>query len=662
MGKLILMPVLIYKLNHVLSDLQHYMIPDFIYHTGEAAMSLYVLVKGDVALVCEDTGQQYSKVFGDKGILGESEFFTRACYSCGAEVKNDVTSYEISYTDFWVLVEEYRLQNDYTTQMRTSYVNLYKNSCSNMVNTLNGNFKNSKMVKMMSVKQLSNVTEFAILPGSLIARLWVIFCLMLIVYQALTVPYYIALSDDIFPIALMDALVSGFFIIDIYLNLRYFAVEDNGTLISTRNEFSSRYIDNFLKRDIVCTLPIALFLYGVTGDTTTFVITRLLHLIRIDKINEYINRIIGIVESHFQIRMSSDSVRVGKTILVVWYFGHVTACVFCGIGLMSPHTWIAENDFTGLPSISIYLRGYLWSMYTIITVGYGSIELSTNVERAFAVCVMIMGAILCDAGMTAVLSSIIGNADKQSGLTRRSREAMLKFCESNKMGDTVVEKVNIYYDYLSESLNNNVESQDFQFLPKPILLELIQFGTFDAICSLYLLDVDSSEQRLGFVYSLIRYAEPTIALPNQVILNDDDDNDIHVLRQGRAYARYFRAQDSNPQKDYFQEGEALCREGRLNTSSFAASGKYIKVLLRSVNELSLGPNFTGPFGFSSVYARIGVGARKARSSMQAISRGSVKWKELFAFHAPKAASSLQILLFSETEREVRCSIKVSSVI
>jgi hypothetical protein len=230
---------------------------------------------------------------------------------------------------------------------------------------------------------------------------------------------------------------------------------------------------------------------------------------------------------------------------------------------------------------------------------------------------------------------------------------MLKFCESNQMSDAIVAKVNIYYDYLSTNINSNVEGQDFALLPKPIMLELVQYGTLDAISSLCLLDVDSSEHRLGFVYSLMRYAVPNIALPDQLVLNDDDDADIHILRRGRAYARYFSVHHSSAQKDYFQEGEALCREGRVNTSSSAASGKYIKVLLRSVTDLALGSNSSGPFGFASVYARIGVGARKARSSVQTVSRGSVKWTESFAFHAPKAASSLQILLFDENDREVR---------
>lgn len=66
--------------------------------------------------------------------------------------------------------------------------------------------------------------------------------------------------------------------------------------------------------------------------------------------------------------------------------------------------------------------------------------------------------------------------------------------------------------------------------------------------------------------------------------------DIHVLRRGMAYARLAGSMDEGHgrRRDYFQEGEALCREGRLNTTAAMSPGKLVSVTLRSLHTVSSG--------------------------------------------------------------------------
>jgi hypothetical protein len=51
-----------------------------------------------------------------------------------------------------------------------------------------------------------------------------------------------------------------------------------------------------------------------------------------------------------------------------------------------------------------YLRSLFWSLYTITTIGYGSVPMLTIPERVFAMIVMAIGCIVCDAGLTAKIS------------------------------------------------------------------------------------------------------------------------------------------------------------------------------------------------------------------------------------------------------------------
>lgn len=76
--------------------------------------------------------------------------------------------------------------------------------------------------------------------------------------------------------------------------------------------------------------------------------------------------------------------------------------------------------------------------------------------------------------------------------------------------------------------------------------------------------------------------------------------DIHILRRGKAYARLagqtrletgdsdggFGGKGRRPRRrDYFLEGEALCREGRLNTTAAMSPGKLVTVTLCSLESI-----------------------------------------------------------------------------
>ena len=199
---------------------------------------------------------------------------------------------------------------------------------------------------------------------------------------------------------------------------------------------------------------------------------------RLPRLNGHLHELLTLLSalSSSRLSLAPDKLRVAKVLGSVCYLAHVMSCVLCLIGLSEKargeDNWITANEYTHLPSLAIYLRAYFWAIYTIVTVGFGSISIVTSTEKLFAMSVMIVGAIMCDAGITAMLSSIIANADKLSGATRRSKEGMLQFCVSHQYSEDIQSKVSLYYDYVSSDLKNSVEEQDFQLLPAPLQVGL----------------------------------------------------------------------------------------------------------------------------------------------------------------------------------------------
>ena len=89
---------------------------------------------------------------------------------------------------------------------------------------------------------------------------------------------------------------------------------------------------------------------------------------------------------------------------------HWFACILYYVavlqGLDDEMSWTEGTDLhdENLPLKKRYTTSLYWSVYTITLVGYGDITLKSKSEMAFAVVSMLMGSVLCDAGITAIMS------------------------------------------------------------------------------------------------------------------------------------------------------------------------------------------------------------------------------------------------------------------
>mmetsp|Transcript_50913 Transcript_50913/g.61288 ORF Transcript_50913/g.61288 Transcript_50913/m.61288 type:complete len:119 (+) Transcript_50913:658-1014(+) len=108
---------------------------------------------------------------------------------------------------------------------------------------------------------------------------------------------------------------------------------------------------------------------------------------------------------------------------------------------------------------SRYLQSCYWSLYTVTTVGYGSVPIISNGERIFAMIVMCVGAVICDAGITAVLTSIIAANDHQAGTNSRRIECSKQYMKSNSIPTTLCKKIISFYNYADTELRNVNEEE-----------------------------------------------------------------------------------------------------------------------------------------------------------------------------------------------------------
>jgi hypothetical protein len=80
------------------------------------------------------------------------------------------------------------------------------------------------------------------------------------------------------------------------------------------------------------------------------------------------------------------------------YVTHINACIFCFIGIAEIRSgslsWIEQNNLNFNCASRLYIIGFYWALYSICTVGYGNIAIISNIERMFAIFVMLVGSIM----------------------------------------------------------------------------------------------------------------------------------------------------------------------------------------------------------------------------------------------------------------------------
>ncbi|XP_055947340.1 potassium voltage-gated channel subfamily H member 2-like isoform X4 [Argiope bruennichi] len=264
------------------------------------------------------------------------------------------------------------------------------------------------------------VHKWTILHYSPFKAVWDWIILLLVMYTAIFTPYVAAFllseekadkrnkkyGDD--PIVVIDLLVDVMFIIDIIINFRTTYVNSNDEVISHPGKIAVHYLRGWFIIDVVAAIPFDLLFLGSETDETTTLIgllktARLLRLVRvarkIDRYSEYGAAVLLLLVAAFAL------------------IAHWLACIWYAIGnaerpfLQNKIGWLDHlakdteqpyNNSHGGPSIkSKYVTALYFTFTSLTSVGFGNVAPNTNMEKVFAIIVMLVGSLM--------YASIFGN-------------------------------------------------------------------------------------------------------------------------------------------------------------------------------------------------------------------------------------------------------------
>ena len=126
---------------------------------------------------------------------------------------------------------------------------------------------------------------------------------------------------------------------------------------------------------------------------------------------------------------------------------------------------------------------------------------------------MAIGAVICDAGLTAVLASIISNKDRQAGTNSRRIQCCKLYMETTDVDETLQERILDYYSYADSCVKNVNEDEILGSLSSSLASEIVQHFCLSPLRSCALFD----KYEGGAIYSLVKLLKPYLAVPGECL-------------------------------------------------------------------------------------------------------------------------------------------------
>ncbi len=260
-------------------------------------------------------------------------------------------------------------------------------------------------------------TWLKVSPNSNFVTTWNVVSFFAALFSVIAIPFYLAYDHD--PSYGGDSLLQGqywyvvaiyavdiFFAVDIWLHFQLPYINSDGDVEARKSNIRAKYRrSSIFKLSLLAVLPFELVFSWLNVSApahaqwnflTTF---RLLQLNRLLRIFVLVSKLSSIARA---LSLMSETKRIVSMLCSFLCAAHVFACLFYLIGRLEleASSWVEEpwvikhGVSTGNSWMRKYMASIYWSMMTMVTVGYGDIVPNTTIERIFATCVLLIGAVM----------------------------------------------------------------------------------------------------------------------------------------------------------------------------------------------------------------------------------------------------------------------------
>ncbi|CAD8099542.1 unnamed protein product [Paramecium sonneborni] len=306
---------------------------------------------------------------------------------------------------------------------------------------------------------------FTFNPDNTIKILWDFFCMILILYEIITIP--IRISFDIEVSSQFGYVITASFLLDILITFNT-AIYKNGNINYSYKEIAIDYLRLWFWIDMISSFPYdLLFTVALTGEAEDEISTsqtnlqksaqifrilkffrfiKVIRLLRLAKLKAIVDKIEEYFSENSIVQTLASFLKLCAFVL---FWSHWLGCIFHFIAQSedSNYNWLVIYGIYEEPWQIRYVNSVYWAVTTMITVGYGDLSPQTPTERLFGVFFLLIAC-----GVFSFTMNTIGNTMQQ--LSQKQDQYQKRIAEiNNYMGKVKIPKqlqnrVRRYLQYL----------------------------------------------------------------------------------------------------------------------------------------------------------------------------------------------------------------------
>lgn len=215
----------------------------------------------------------------------------------------------------------------------------------------------------------------------------------------------------------IDLLITVLFAIDILLtfNTAFLNIKTE-KYVFDRKAIAVEYCKFWFWVDMAATVPFDTIAESMQthGDISAVRIIRIFRLARLAKIYR------AFKQKHYleNLRINPAIVNVVVLLMQIFFIAHIFACFWHFITLPGAvgsfnSNWIDTFGFTQATTGTRYVASFYYVIVTMLTVGYGDIYATNQLERMYAILTMLTGGVVFGA-LVAKVAGIIDNRNPQA--------------------------------------------------------------------------------------------------------------------------------------------------------------------------------------------------------------------------------------------------------
>lgn len=410
------------------------------------------------------------------------------------------------------------------------------------------------------------------LPNSSFYQNWSMFVLIIIYYNVVMVPYRIcfvaATENDIGYMnwywMTIDYVLDSMFFIDMYFNMRRFAIHDErqGIKITLPSEIMAIYLKSRkFYVDILAAVPFDCMAFVLLPNWTKVfrlrVYLRSLKLLRLGT-GSYLlvalkpaEKALAAGKNWAGVSISKGTLSFLKLLLVYLTVAHWMGCIFYLIGNLtidSPRgSWVVDANLLVMGLFDQYLRSVYYILTAMTTVGYGDIVNVNDAETVFVLFLVVVSSGLFSS-LVATREQSFSHEDADVTQFQLMMEYNRQYMKHRNLPEKLQDRIKMYYNYSWERSKGIDENMALESLPTQLKQDVMMFINKDIMVQVSLFD----DCETGFIKSVAMAMQAAVFMPGDAIVRKGTIGDqMYFIKVGEVE----RKEGKGKKKRLLKEGD-----------------------------------------------------------------------------------------------------------